>query len=93
MANEGNDTILRVSKTSPPADLAAAISHALYDGKSLVLRCIGAGAVNQAVKGIAIAGTFVAQRGLNIMCKPGFATVKMGDGAEVSAIVIRVFTV
>jgi len=96
MANDTADSILRVSNTSNPADLASAVSHALYDGKKVTLRAIGAGAVNQAVKGIAIARGYVAQRGLDLVCTPGFTTVKMpkpgGTFEDVSAIVIRVFT-
>ena len=83
--------MLRVSNTSSPADLASAISHALYDGRKVTLRAIGAGAVNQAVKGVAIARGYVAQRGLDLACAPGFQTVKLQD-SDVSAIVIRVFT-
>lgn len=86
-----NEVILRVKNSSPPASLAAAISHAVYDGKQVTLRCIGAAAVNQGVKGIAIARGYVAQRGLDLNCRPGFTTVKMDDG-DVSAILLRVFT-
>lgn len=86
-----NEVLLRVKNSSPPAQLAAAISHAVYDGKQVTLRCIGAAAVNQGVKGIAIARGYVAQRGLDLLCRPGFATIKMPDG-DVSALVLRVFT-
>lgn len=86
-----NEVILRVSNSSPPASLAAAISHAVYDGKQVYLRCIGAAAVNQGVKGIAIAQGYVGQRGISLLCRPGFTTIKMPDG-DVSAILIRVFT-
>lgn len=83
------EALLRVGASSAPTALAAAISHALYDGKTVVLRAIGAGAVNQAVKGCAIAGGYVGQRGLTLSVRPGFETVKMNDG-DVSAIVMRV---
>lgn len=86
-----SEALLRVKNSSSPADLASAISHAIYDGKKVTLRAIGAGSVNQAVKGIAIARGYVAQRGLDLLCAPGFITIQMDD-QEVSAIVIRVFT-
>lgn len=86
-----NDVLLRVKNSSPPAQLASAISHAVYDGKQVTLRCIGAASVNQAIKGIAIARGYVAQRGLDMSCRPGFTTVPMSEG-DVSAIVLRVFT-
>lgn len=86
-----NEVILRVKNSSPPQSLAAAISHAVYDGKQVTLRCIGAASVNQGVKGIAIARGYVAQRGLDLLCRPGFTNVEMSDG-PVSAILLRVFT-
>lgn len=92
MANPTTEpTILRVSNTSSPTDLASAVSHAVYDGKNVTLRAIGAGAVNQAVKGIAIARGYVAQRSQDLVCAPGFETIRIGE-ADVSAIVFRVFT-
>lgn len=84
------EAILRVSATSSPTSLAAAISHAVYDGKQVTLRCIGAGPVNQGVKAVAIAQGFVGQRGITLSMRPGFTTVKMADG-DVSAIIMRVF--
>lgn len=86
-----HDDILRVSASSNPTSLASAISHALYDGRKVVLRCIGAGAVNQGVKAVAIAQGYVGQRGITLSMRPGFTTVRMNDGAEVSAILMRVF--
>lgn len=91
-SDESPEKIIRVSAGTPAASLAAAISHAVYDGKKVVLRAIGAGAVNQAVKGVAIAQSFVGQRGVSLHLRPGFVTVKLDD-AEVSAIILRVIPV
>lgn len=91
VVSNSTETVLRVKNSSPPGSLASAISHAIYDGKSVTLRCIGAASVNQAVKGVAIARGYVAQRALDLACKPGFETVKVSDG-EVTAVVLRVFT-
>jgi len=55
------------------------------------MRAVGAGAVNQAVKAIAIARGYVAPRGMDLTCVPGFATIKSRDG-EISAIVFHVTT-
>lgn len=87
---ESDERILRVSASSSATSLASAISHAVYDGKRVTLRAIGAGAVNQAVKAVAIAQGFVGQRGISLLVRPGFTTVKMQD-AEVSAIIMKVF--
>lgn len=83
---------LRVAARTPTAELASAISHALYDGKRVVLRAIGAGAVNQAVKGIVVAQSYTSQRGLIIATRPGFLTIPM-DGEERTAITFHVFCV
>lgn len=85
-----DEVVLRVASKSPADGLASAISHAVYDGKRVLLRCIGAGAVNQAVKAIAIAQGFTGQRGVTLLCRPGFVTLSL-KGEEVSAIVIKVF--
>lgn len=89
-SNDSPEKILRVSASSSATSLAAAISHGVYDGRRVVLRAIGAGAVNQAVKAVAIAQSFVGQRGVSLLVRPGFVTVKMED-AEVSAIILKVF--
>lgn len=86
---ESNDGILRVKGSSSATALAAAISYGIYDGKPVVLRAIGAGAVNQAVKSMAIAQQYVAARGLILSFRPGFATVSMPDG-DVTAMVFKV---
>jgi stage V sporulation protein S len=84
------EDVLRVSGGTSAKDLAAAISHAIYDGRKPILRAIGAGAVNQAVKAVAIAQSFVGSRGLILSIRPGFAEVEMGD-EKTTAIVMRVF--
>jgi stage V sporulation protein S len=84
------EDVLRVSGGTSAHDLAAAISHGIYDGKRPVLRAIGAGAVNQAVKGVAIAQSFVGSRGLVLSIRPGFQEVQMKDGTT-TAIVMRIF--
>lgn len=83
---------LRVAARTPTAELASAISHAIYDGKRVTLRAIGAGAVNQAVKAMVVAQGYAAQRGLMLANRPGFVSVTM-DGEERTAIVFHVFTV
>lgn len=88
--DDGRDTVLRVGGSSPAHSLAAAISHAVYDGKRVVLRAIGAGAVNQAMKGAAVARGYVAQRGLDLVIRPGFTAVTGAQNEEVSAMIFVV---
>jgi stage V sporulation protein S len=82
---------LRVAARTPTPELAAAISHAIYDGKKVLLRAIGAGAVNQAVKALVVAQGYVAQRGMVLANRPGFLTVDM-DGEDRTAVTFNVFT-
>ena len=83
------EPFLRVSAGSNPQSVASAIAHALYENRQVKLRAVGAGAVNQAVKAIAIARGYVAPRGLDLVDKPGFTTIDSRDG-EISAIVFTV---
>jgi stage V sporulation protein S len=83
------EPFLRVSAGSNPQSVASAIAHAIYESKAVKLRAVGAGAVNQAVKSIAIARGYVAPRGLDLTCKPGFTTIESRDG-EISAIVFAI---
>lgn len=91
-SDTADETILRVAAKTPPAELASAISHAVYAKKKVVLRAIGAAAVNQAVKGIVGAQGYVAQRGIMLATRPGFDSVDV-HGEDRTAIVFHVFTV
>lgn len=68
--------------------VAAALSHSIYEGQRPKLRAIGAGAVNQAVKAIAIAVGFVATRGYVLSTRPTFESVTI-RGEETTAIVFH----
>ncbi len=83
------EQFLRVSASSNPQSVASAIAHAVYDTRSVKLRAVGAGAVNQSVKAIAIARGYVAPRGFDLSCVPGFTTIDSREG-EISAIVFTV---
>lgn len=83
------EPFLRVSASSNPQSVASAIAHAIYDKREVKLRAVGAGAVNQAVKAIAIARGYVAPRGMDLTDKPGFTTIESRDG-EISAIVFHI---
>jgi stage V sporulation protein S len=84
-----DEPFLRVSASSNPQSVASAIAHAIYDKHEVKMRAVGAGAVNQAVKAMAIARGYVAPRGLDLVCKPGFTTIQSRDG-EISAIVFAI---
>lgn len=77
--------MLKVSSKSNPSALAGAIVAVLKDNKHVELNTIGAGALNQAVKAIAIARGFIAPTGQGLYCTPAFADVII-DGEEKTAI-------
>lgn len=85
------ETILRVKGTASVSALASAISHAVYDGKEVTLRAIGASAVSQATKAVAVARGYVAPRGFDLSMRPGFVTVEMPDG-PVTAMTLKILT-
>lgn len=74
-----HDAELRVASHTPVADLAAAIANAVYDSRQVALRCVGAGAIAQAVKAHAVARGFVAPRGIDLAIVPGFIEIQMPD--------------
>ena len=83
------ESFLKVGAGSNPQSVAAAVAHALYEKNRVVIRAVGAGAVNQATKAIAIARGYVAPRGVDLVCRPGFANIpgKNPDEGQISAVV------
>ena len=71
--------ILKVSAKSSPNMVAGAIAGVIRDAGEVEVQAIGAGAVNQAVKAIAVAGSFLAEDQIEICCKPSFAEVAVND--------------
>lgn len=69
-----NDT-LKISSKSNPNSVAGAIAGMIKENGRVELQAIGAGAINQAVKAIAIARGFVASLGIDIITIPAFSTV------------------
>jgi stage V sporulation protein S len=64
--------ILKVSATSKPVAVAGAIAGVIRTSGRVEVQAIGAGAVNQAVKAIAVARGYVAPGGLELCCVPSF---------------------
>ena len=72
-----NNTILKVSSKSNPNAVAGAIASILTESEKVELQAIGAGAVNQTMKAVAIARGFVAPSGIDLTVVPAFATVEV----------------
>lgn len=77
--------VLKVSATSKPKSVAGALAAVLRETGAVEVQAVGAGAVNQCVKAIAIARGFVAPNGIDLVCIPAFSEIEI-DGEERTAI-------
>lgn len=73
--------LLKVSAWSNPKAVAGAIAGVLRERGEVDVQVIGAAALNQAVKAIAIARSYVAGEGLDPVCIPAFQDIEInGEG-------------
>ena len=77
--------VLKVSSKSCPNSVAGALAGVIRERGAAEMQVIGAGALNQAVKAIAIARGFVAPGGLDLVCVPAFTDIQI-NGEERTAI-------
>ena len=77
--------ILKVSSKSNPNSVAGAIANVFREKGKVEVQAVGAGAINQAIKSIAIARGFVAPTGKNLICIPAFQDITI-DNEERTAI-------
>ncbi|WP_300384841.1 stage V sporulation protein S [Clostridium sp.] len=77
--------VLKVSTKSNPNSVAGAVAAIIKEKNIVEIQAVGAGAINQAVKAIAIARGFVAPSGKDIVCIPAFTDILI-DGEERTAI-------
>jgi len=80
-----NVEVLKVSAKSNPNSVAGALAGVLRERGGAEIQAIGAGALNQAVKAVAIARGFVAPSGVDLICIPAFTDIII-DGEERTAI-------
>lgn len=69
------DHVLKVSAKSNPNSVAGAIAGVIREKGKTEIHAIGAGALNQAIKAIAIARGYVAPSGINLVFVPAFIDV------------------
>ena len=77
--------VLKVSTKSNPNSVAGALAAIIKEKNVVEIQAVGAGAINQAVKAIAIARGVVAPRGKDIVCIPAFTDIQI-DGESRTAI-------
>ncbi|HEY3318700.1 MAG TPA: stage V sporulation protein S [Coriobacteriia bacterium] len=81
--------VLKVSSKSNPNSVAGALAGVIREQGAVEIQTVGAGALNQAVKAIAIARGFIAPSGMDLSCVPAFTDILI-NGEERTAIRILV---
>lgn len=84
--------VLKVSSNSNPNKVAEAIAGELSKNQCVELQAIGAGAVNQSVKAVAIARRFLDEQQKDLYMVPSFEDVNI-DGETRTAISVKVTAV
>jgi stage V sporulation protein S len=70
---------LKVSAKSNPNAVAGALAAALRERETSELQAVGAGAINQAIKAVAIARSYLKGAQLDLVCMPSFVVVAIGE--------------
>ncbi|MPM89223.1 Stage V sporulation protein S [bioreactor metagenome] len=81
--------VLKVSAKSNPNSVAGALAGVLREHGRAEMQAIGAGALNQAIKAVAIARGFVAPSGMDLICVPAFIEIEI-EGGQRTAIKLLV---
>jgi stage V sporulation protein S len=83
---------LRVSSTSNPKSVAGAIAGSVRLHGDAEIVAIGAGAVNQAIKAVAVARGYMATAGCNLAVIPAFIDIQgvSDDGETKTAIKLTI---
>ncbi|HJW84407.1 MAG TPA: stage V sporulation protein S [Anaerolineae bacterium] len=76
--------VIKVSAKSRSTSVAGAIAGIMREVGRAEVQAIGAGAVNQAVKAVAIARSYLQQDGIDAICIPSFVEVQIGDQERTS---------
>ena len=77
--------ILKVSSKSVPNAVAGAVAGVVRQSGAVEVQVVGAGALNQAIKAVAIARGYVAPSGFDLSCRPTFTDILI-DGRSRTAI-------
>jgi stage V sporulation protein S len=80
------DVILKVSSQSNPNLVAGALVGTIKESGRAQLQTIGAGAINQAVKAVAIARNMLGQSqpDIDLVCIPSFADITIDEQIRTS---------
>ncbi len=75
---------LKVSAKSSPKAVAGALAAAIKEHKKAEILAVGAAAVNQAIKAVAIARGFLAPSGIDLAVIPAFSNVEINGNLRTS---------
>ncbi len=70
--------VVKISSKSNPNSCAGALAGVVRSMGAVEVQVVGAGALNQAVKAIAIARGYLAGSGVDLVCVPSFADIEIG---------------
>lgn len=70
---------LKVSSKSNPNSVGGAIAAMMKEYETVNIQVVGAGALNQAMKGVIIARSFLIASGIDICIVPSFTSVDIED--------------
>ena len=88
-SQSSQNEILRVSTGSNPTAVAGAVAGAIRHHGIAHVQVVGAGALNQAVKAVAIAQGYLGEDQVELVCVPHFADIEI-DGEARTAIRLEV---
>jgi stage V sporulation protein S len=77
--------VLKVSSKSVPSSVAGAMAGVVRQHGAVEVQVVGAGALNQAIKAVAIARGYLAPSGIDVVCVPTFVDVQI-DGQSRTAL-------
>ena len=81
---------LKISSKSNPNSVAGALAGVMRESGKAEMQAIGAGAVNQAVKALAIARGYVAPSGMDLVFIPAFIDIESeGENRTAIKLIVR----
>jgi stage V sporulation protein S len=83
--------MIKVASTSRSTAVAGAIAGVMRERHAVEMQAVGAAAVNQAVKALAIARDYLTEDGINLVCVPKFSKIEI-NGQERTAMRFSIAT-
>jgi stage V sporulation protein S len=83
--------VIFIRPSSNVGGIAGTITSSIHEHPRITLRAIGAGAVNQAIKGTIQARQLLAGEGEDLILRSGNTIVQGNNGKDVTAVVIHCY--